>query len=138
GTTTDTSIIEEEQVALGAEPKSGWALINLILTFVTAIAAISIIVPLFRKKKDDDKKDDSDDEEEEKEYKNRTKMRLLSIIPMIASIIAFVLTENIFTPMFFVDKWTILMAVIALVQLVIYLFVRRDNDEKEQEEETAR
>ena len=45
--------------------------------------------------------------------------RVLSLIPAIGSIIAFLLTENMRNPMVFVDRWTWLMVLIALVQVCL-------------------
>ena len=51
--------------------------------------------------------------------------RVLSLIPAIGSIIAFLLTENMRNPMVFVDRWTWLMVLIALVQVIVCIFARK-------------
>ena len=56
-------------------------------------------------------------------------LRILSIIPAIAGIVAFILTEDITQKPQLVDKWTILMAVILAVNVVITIFsLKKYND----------
>jgi uncharacterized membrane protein len=47
----------------------------------------------------------------------------------------FILTEDMRNPMVFVDRWTILMAAIALVQAVLALFCKKSYKEEEEEQE---
>ena len=45
------------------------------------------------------------------------------------AVIAFLLTENMRLPMVFTDQWTLLMAVISLIQLsVVFFAVKREKD----------
>jgi len=53
----------------------------------------------------------------------------MTLLPAIGGIIAFILTENMKNPMAFVDRWTILMAVIAVLQIALVLLgVKKDKD----------
>ena len=61
----------------------------------------------------------------------------MSLIPAAASVIAFILTENMSNPMVFTDRWTILMAVILLVQAVIAIMAKKSTDDDETSEEAA-
>lgn len=58
-------------------------------------------------------------------------MRLFSLIPALGAVIAFVLTENMKNPMVFTDKWTLLMAAIFVIQLVVMLLARKNYDSGE-------
>ncbi len=59
-------------------------------------------------------------------------MRLLTLLPGIGGIVAFILTENMRNPMVFTDRWTLLMVIIAAVQLVLVMFgIKRDKDPDE-------
>ena len=65
-------------------------------------------------------------EHEEHIIKRHGIIRLMSILPVIGAIIAFILTENMRYPMIWADKWTGLMILIAAVQVVIaYLAIKK-------------
>ena len=64
-------------------------------------------------------------------------MRLASLIPAIGSVIAFILTEDMSCRMALTDRWTILMAVILLVQAAIAVLTAKKKEDKEAETETA-
>jgi len=55
--------------------------------------------------------------------------------PFVVAVIVFILTEDMRNPMVFVDRWTILMAAIALVQAVLALFCKKSYKEEEEEQE---
>ena len=57
--------------------------------------------------------------------------RVLTLLPGIGAIIAFILTENMRNPMVFTDRWTLLMVIIALVQLVLVIFGAKKKKEPE-------
>lgn len=104
---------EDERVPLAnyteeGNPSGYWALINLILTILT-------ILGIFKFNKDN-------------EY------HISMIILPIIAIVAFILTENIFLPMRLVDKYTILMVIIFISQLLVHLFEKEK--EKENKENT--
>ena len=63
-----------------------------------------------------------------------------ALVPGIGAIIAFILTENMRNPMVFTDRWTLLMVIIALVQLVLVLFGAKKEKEPaaEQADETPK
>ena len=62
-------------------------------------------------------------------------MRLISLPVAIVSVLAFCLTEDITLPTGFVDQWTLVMVIIAVVQTVIVALSRKKEME---DEETAR
>ena len=76
-------------------------------------------------------------EAETDDIKKKGGWRLASIIPAVAAVIAFILTENMRLPMVLVDKWTLLMVVIALVQLLVAYFSKKKTEEPEQPEQMA-
>jgi hypothetical protein len=95
---------------------TAWALLNLILTILTALGTLTLLITFFRKK---------DDKEDETKTKRHGALRALSFIPTLGAIIIFILTENMNNPMRFVDKWTLLMFLIALVQFAMMWFSRK-------------
>ena len=66
-------------------------------------------------------------------------LRLISLVPMIGAIVAFILTEDMTAEMQLVDKFTILMIFILAVQIVIAAFakVKKDDDDNEEQGEGA-
>ena len=72
-------------------------------------------------------------QDENGKLKRKGIVRLLSIIPAILVIIAFILTENMRNAMVWVDQWTLMMVIIAAVQIVVAVFTkksRKDDDEE--------
>ena len=112
-----------------------WALVNLICTILTVVfggIATGAAAKIKRTKdelryEDEDytvlrreKKDGESTETELIRKKPGWKSGFYDLISSAAAVIAFVLTEDIFTPMCIVDKWTPLMAVILAACLVVY------------------
>nr|WP_122012965.1 InlB B-repeat-containing protein [Maliibacterium massiliense] len=130
-------VVEIPDVQTPLANKAVWALLNLLLAIACGIVMLVLLVGYFVGKK---KKQDAQDEanaqaaseaETEEELKRKGVWRLLSIIPGIGALIVFFLTENMRNPMAFTDKWTLLMVIIAVVQLVITILAfkrRKKND----------
>lgn len=131
--TTNTITVGNIEIPLiGGEGRS-WALINLIISAVGVIAAIATLLSylLSRNKK---KHEDNRRNSRSKKGRNRLLMpRLLSAGIAGISVIVFLLTENMRLPMALVDKWTILMAVLLIGQMITIILAGRK--EKEQDEE---
>ena len=110
----------EEEIADDETPMASgasWALVNLIASLLTVLLALVSLVS--RREKED--------ESNEKE----TRVRLSVVIPAAASVILFILTENMNNPMAMVDIWTPVMLLILVGGCMLALFVaRRDRKEK--------
>ncbi len=115
--------IEDTVTPLGAV--GSWALINLLLAIGTTLGSFILVVNYFRKKKCED------EESLEEEKLKRTKARLTSILVAIAAIVTFILTEDMTLPMVMVDKWTLLMVVIAVLQAAVGYVSKRNDENKE-------
>jgi uncharacterized repeat protein (TIGR02543 family) len=100
---------------------SAWALINLLLMLLTAAISIGLLITYFRKKNEDE------------EVKRKGVFRISSLVPAIVAIVVFILTENMKLPMQMVDKWTIWMAIIAAIQVVVMVLAKRKSEEKQEE-----
>ena len=76
-------------------------------------------------------------EEKEQEQKRGWICKVLGVIVAIASVVFFILTEDMSLPMALTDKWTIWMIVIAIVELVLVLVGRhwKDVDDEDQEQQ---
>ncbi|MCL1876887.1 fibro-slime domain-containing protein [Candidatus Saccharibacteria bacterium] len=126
GETTKKETPEGE--VLGEEDGGAWALLNLLLTIGTVIASIVLIVLYYVGRKDND---------DEEVHRNGV-IRVLSLIPAVGAVIAFILTEDWTLPMIWIDRWTLLMVIIAIVQIAVVILARRRTDDREQEEEKAK
>ena len=98
-------IIEDKPVpTVQAQP--GWALLNLLLT----LAAIFVALWVLLKKRDED------------EARSKKTIRLIGLLPALATVVTFMLTQDLSKPMQIVDKWTILMtAFLAIVAVTSFL-----------------
>jgi heme/copper-type cytochrome/quinol oxidase subunit 2 len=122
----ETVTLEDDEVPLAGKSSSHWALINLILTLITIAISIVLLVMYFR----------HDDEEYEDEgflvhvtYKKKGLARILSIIPGIIAIIAFILTEDITLPIGLIDRWTPIMLLIALIEVGFVIVAQKEKEE---------
>ena len=111
-----TENIEDEETAQAGAPGEGnWALLNLILMALTVVAGLGMLALRFARK---------------------TGMaHLLGIVPAIVALVAFFVTEDMSLPMAMTDKWTLIMAVIALVQVALLLLGRNSAQEDDQPRE---
>ncbi|MCL2451858.1 InlB B-repeat-containing protein [Candidatus Saccharibacteria bacterium] len=107
---------------LGARDENYWALLNLLLAIGTVLASVVVLILYFTGRKDDE------DEQEKEEVKRHGVARVLSIVPAVAAVIAFILTEDWTLPMRWVDRWTLLMVLIAVVQIVVLIFARKKRE----------
>jgi flagellar basal body-associated protein FliL len=155
-----TSGLADEDVPL-AHRRGGahWALLNLILTILTAMGAAVLWTLYFVNKRQEDEEakeeaqgvanttatneavdpsvanetaGDTGDQQEQK-VKRHGILRILSIVPAVTAIIAFILTEDMRLRMRLIDRWTILMVLIALVQVAIMILAKKKLKKQEQE-----
>ena len=112
-------VIVEAAVPLAAAPEEiadtdvplaapvAWSLVNLILTILTSLGSVLLLLGYLGKKS------------------NKGIRRLFSLLPAIAAVAAFILTEDMRLPMTMVDRWTVLMLVIALAQVGVALICKK-------------
>jgi hypothetical protein len=136
--------IEDEETALaGGAEGAAWALINLIAAILTVVIAVLLLISLLKRKKDEVKEEDEtgktseEDDEDEKRKKQRVLVKVLGIVPAVASVIAFILTENMKNPMRWVDRWTLLMIILLVIEILMACFSSKKEKVEKDEEETA-
>ncbi|MCL2476226.1 InlB B-repeat-containing protein, partial [Candidatus Bathycorpusculum sp.] len=144
------------QYVADSEPPSlqVWALVNLILGIVGLILAIIVVICVLLKKKQKQKKEQDEqkasesqnsaehknertDDEKTKKQKQHQILWLLSFILGIAGIIVFLLTENTSLPMALVDQWTIVNAIIFIVEIIaitLLIFNRKKKDDSKEDD----
>ena len=73
-------------------------------------------------------------QKEDEKVNNRVIVRIATIIIAVISLIIFIFTENMLLPMVLVDKWTIVMILILIAQLI--LTIASKHKVKEEDENT--
>ena len=128
GEAGETETVEEEDVPLAGPVSGTWALLNLILAVLTALGSVLLLIGYFGKK-----------EKNNGEYTVNKKgvWRVFSLIPAIGAIVAFILTENMSNSMVFTDRWTLLMVVIAVVQVIVAILAKKDKEKADEDEAQA-
>ena len=131
---------EEETIGEGETPLAGgnaaWALLNLILTILTALGSLILLIGYFIGRNRREEEDETTGETRTEYEVNRHGFwRLVSLIPGIGAIIVFILTEDMSLPMVFVDKWTLLMVIIAVIQIVIAVLSMRNREEPDEDDQ---
>ena len=83
--------------------------------------------------------EEEDENGENVEYtvKKKGVWRVLSLIPGIGAIVAFILTENMRNPMVFTDRWTLLMVIIAVIQVIVAILAKKEKEEPDDREAQA-
>jgi hypothetical protein len=131
------------------EPLAMWALVNLTLSAVGVILAILLIICVLLQKKKKKEHESTQKtksvadqrytvvmEQEEKKQKRLTLWLLTTIVLSIVSVVVFLLTEDMSLPMRLVDKWTIINAILFIVEIiVIVLHTRTQKTTNNQTEE---
>ena len=112
------------------EGEGAWALINLLTTALASIGSAAAIIRGRRKDEEDDDGDDPDDDNDGRKHN-----RLSTIAPAAASVLAFILTENMSNPMQLADKWTPLMALLLGAEALTMYLTRSKTGSEEDEED---
>jgi len=112
-----------------------WALVNLILTVFTALVSLLLILVMRnRQRRAEDEALMSEDtrwfDENEELEKNRKLWRYFTVFISSAAIVIFILTEDVTQTMRMTDKYTVLMAIIALVQLLAAVLAKKKRDDR--------
>ena len=138
----------KEEYTPKASPQYYWALINLICAIVTVLFGLLLLISK-RHKDEDDKEDDetkqqtttNEDEEKEQEKKRGLFTRVLAVLIAIASVVFFLVTEDMSLDWTWTDQWTIWMVVLGIVQIVVFFIGRKwknvDNDDEDEEAQQA-
>lgn len=126
----DTREVADGQTPLAKGAENEWALLNLILMVGTVLASVLMLICFFLGRKEaayeDSSKLEEDWNNEAGGFSDRKILfRFLSLIPAAASIIFFVLTEDMANPMAIVDRWTPWMVVFALVNVVFAILSKK-------------
>ena len=130
----EPEVIEPDETPLAPMPTGAWALVNLILMLLTVLASLLLLLGYLGKKKHTER-DEYGNKRIDYTRNKKGFWRVASLIPAIAAVIAFVLTENMKLPMIMVDRWTLLMAVIAVLQLIVAVMSKKQKESQDDEDE---
>ncbi len=114
-----------------AQGSTYWALLNLILAILTSVIMLVLLASFFAGK--NRRKEEQSSDSETGKLRRKGLIRLLSIIPTVVAIVLFLLTENMSNPMILTDQWTVLMAVIAIAQIVVAFFATKSRKKDKHE-----
>ena len=126
----ETGIIDDDATPSTAR-KEHWALINLIAAIGSVLFGLLLL--LSKNKKDNDNEDEDATDEEGTQKRNKV-WKVVSLGDAIIAVVVFVLTENMKQPMVLVDKWTMLMILFTLINIVSFAFGRKYHEEDEKAE----
>lgn len=136
--------INEIKIPL-AKTEETWALVNLICVVVTVVVSLILVILGWYNRWH--RRNIELDEKYYDDYqfwlRNKIILRIVNILIAIISIVAFILTENIFLKLVFIDRFTPLMVVLAILAIGVAFFSKYvvkeyypyDDDEDEDDEE---
>ena len=122
--------------------QGSWALINFLLMILTALTCVMLLVLYIRNRREEtskqrlsyyDELSSRAQESYEEELRFKRMIHVLSIVPAVVAIVVFYLTEDIRLPMTYTDQWTVLMILIAMMQMGIVILSKRRVEGKERE-----
>lgn len=119
--------LEDEEVPLAVIEGGSWALINFALMNLAVYESLMLLIGYFVQVK---KASEENDRETERKLKKKGIMRVISLPVALISVIAFFLTEDITLSTGFVDRYTIVMAIIAIAQTAVVALSRKKEEEK--------
>ena len=61
----------------------------------------------------------------------RLKRKFIGLVPAIGAVVAFLLTEDLSSKMVMTDKWTLLMIIIAVVQIAVMIIAKNKKEDAE-------
>ncbi len=96
--------------------------------------SVVLLATYFFGRKEEENEDNS--EEAQKRRNSKLIVRLASLLPTIAAIVTFILTEDMSNPMVMFDGYTWVMAVIAVVQVGV-MFLSKKTEEEEEANDAA-
>jgi uncharacterized repeat protein (TIGR02543 family) len=134
-----------------------WALLNLILSIIGVILAIVLVIfaLLWRNKKQKEEQEqqtkqgkakgqqyttttkygannETEQQKQQKRKQRRTLLLLASVVLGIVGIVVFFLTEDMSRVMAWVDKWTIVNAIILIVEIIAAIFTFKTKKEEKE------
>ena len=119
-----TEMIEEEAAPLAVS--GTWSLLNLMTVVFSGVMSLGMLLLFTRRDHGyEATAEAAEGGEEETELKRKGLMRVLSLIPAIASAVIFTLTEDMSQNMVLADNWTALMTALLLITAAMAILSRK-------------
>lgn len=118
--------LEDEEVPLAIIKGGSWALLNFALMNLAVYESLMLLIGYFVQVK---KASEENDRETERRLKKKGIMRVVSLPVALLSVLVFFLTEDITLSTGFADRYTTVMAIIAIVQTAVVAFSRKKEEE---------
>ena len=116
--------IDDDGNALASgEINTTWSLFDLIATIATALLAIIMLVGVFGRREDEREYGETYNQDT-----RRRGLRIASLVPAIVAIVAMILTQDFSGQMAVFDIWSVLFAIVAIVQIVIMILSRKNKE----------
>jgi hypothetical protein len=136
--TTFRGAVDDENIPMIGIPLYGpsgfdsWSLLDLILMLVGAVLTIvTIIGAVLRGRRDDELDYRAFENDGEKRKSTRKLFVIIMGLLSIASIILFILTQDVTLPMVWLDKWTVVFAVVLIAQIVSRKFCKKTEKDED-------
>lgn len=119
--------LEDEEVPLAVIKSGSWALINFALMNLAVYESLMLLFGYFVQMK---KASEENDRETERKLKKKGIVRVVSLPIALISVIVFCLTEDITLSTGFIDRYTFVMVLIAILQTAVVTLSRKKEEEK--------
>ncbi|MCL2808152.1 MAG: InlB B-repeat-containing protein, partial [Coriobacteriia bacterium] len=121
-----TITIEEKEVPLATPVVATWALMNLLLACAGILMALMLLIALASRRKT------SNESSDKKKSKGGMGFLAVNILVAVVAVVLFFVTQNLFTTMIITDNWTVVHAILFVVQIaIVVLAMRSGKEEKE-------
>ncbi len=132
----DSMSMDDAGIPYANAPSGYWALLNLIMAVLSVIIALINGMRWLKRRKDEESESEESSSADEDEDSTSKKIRgsavLASVLLAVISVIAFILTEDMTNTMAFIDKYTILMAVLLAGGVISSFFRKKKEEQSEQ------
>lgn len=112
--TTDTTKTNQDadEAVLGETDTKTWSLVNAVITVVIAITGVVALIGALSKK----------------DGNKHVVARVISGVLAVAAVVVFLVVEHIPSTMVWVNNWTLLMAVLAVAQIITFSQIKKEDE----------
>ncbi|GHU62028.1 hypothetical protein AGMMS49983_02780 [Clostridia bacterium] len=117
---------------------NAWSLLSLILSLIAVITAVLLTIAAATQRRRNGEIESYNGEEEEKRRRRGRMIRVLAIVAGVLTLIVWLILDDLTLPMVWVNKWTILVAIVFIVHLLLTVIykVRKGQEKGYEEDET--
>ncbi len=148
-----TSLIGDTGVPFAANGlfnAAAWSLFDLLMTLLTLVGIVVYAIRTGRKVKNEreleyeqystnpNAQTEQDDEQQDEKGKKRKLVMLGVALAFVFNLLLFILTQDMRLPMIFFDRYSIIFAAVAVIQIVMQFFRKKkksDDDQSEQQDD---